>query len=178
LAQVSDLGTLAQRIVDMTEEETLAKNSTPGLRRNVLSREAKKLNMEFDALYNKMTKVERDEFLDALYPMKSNPRRKWKMDNLPDFEQPAPTEAPSPKKPRRKPTRLRQEASSRQARKSAKIKAAPKRRPKKVRAPRKVAPSASNSLFTGEMYRLIGQLMNLDIPARNMIMEVVKGLTR
>lgn len=51
----------------MTEEETLAKHSTPRLRRNVLPREAKKLNMEFDANFNRMTPAERDEFLDGIY---------------------------------------------------------------------------------------------------------------
>lgn len=50
------------------EEEILAAYSTPSLRRNILPRGAKKLNMEFDAQFNKMTKVERDEFLDKLYP--------------------------------------------------------------------------------------------------------------
>lgn len=50
------------------EEEILAKHSTDRLRRNLLPRQAKKLNMEFDPQYNKMTKVERDEFLDNLYP--------------------------------------------------------------------------------------------------------------
>lgn len=50
------------------EEEILAAHSTPGLRRNILPRSAKKLNMEFDARFNKMTKVDRDEFLDKLYP--------------------------------------------------------------------------------------------------------------
>ena len=52
----------------MTEDEILAAHSTPSLRRNVLPRQAKKLNMEFDAQFNKMTKTERDEFLDKLYP--------------------------------------------------------------------------------------------------------------
>ena len=52
----------------MTEDEILAAHSTPSLRRNVLPRDAKKLNMEFDAQFNKMTKAERDEFLDKLYP--------------------------------------------------------------------------------------------------------------
>ena len=51
----------------MTEEETLAKHSTPRLRRNVLPREAKKLNMEFDAQFNRMTPSEREEFLDSIY---------------------------------------------------------------------------------------------------------------
>lgn len=50
------------------EEEILASHSTPNLRRNVLPRSAKKLNMEFDANFNKMTKAERDAFLDQLYP--------------------------------------------------------------------------------------------------------------
>ena len=49
------------------EEEILAKHSTPRLRRNILPRQAKKLNMEFYANYNKMTKKERDDFLDAMY---------------------------------------------------------------------------------------------------------------
>ena len=47
-----------------TEDEVLARYSTPRLRRNELPRAAKKLNMEFDAQYNRMTKAERDEFLD------------------------------------------------------------------------------------------------------------------
>lgn len=59
----------------MTEEETLAKHSTPGLQRNVLPRHAKKLNMEFDAQFNKMTKTERDEFLDRLYPEEAEPEK-------------------------------------------------------------------------------------------------------
>ena len=50
------------------EDEIVAKYATPGLCRNVLSRQSKKLNMEFDAQFNKMTKEERDEFLDAMYP--------------------------------------------------------------------------------------------------------------
>ena len=52
----------------MTEEEILAKNSTPGLRRNILPRSAKKLNMEFDSNYAHMTPADRDDFLDRLYP--------------------------------------------------------------------------------------------------------------
>ncbi len=38
------------------EEDILERNSTPRLRRNVLPREAKKLNMEFDGQYNGWTK--------------------------------------------------------------------------------------------------------------------------
>lgn len=51
----------------MTEDEVLNKYSTDGLKRNILSRSAKRLNMEFDPQYDKMTKQERDEFLDKLY---------------------------------------------------------------------------------------------------------------
>jgi hypothetical protein len=54
------------------EDDIIAKHSTPGLRRNVLPRSAKKLNMEFDARFNKMTKTDRDEFLNAIYPAESN----------------------------------------------------------------------------------------------------------
>ncbi len=50
------------------EEEILAKHSTDRLRRNILPRESKKLNMEFDENYRHMTKTERDELLDQLYP--------------------------------------------------------------------------------------------------------------
>ena len=53
----------------MTDENEVLKNhSSPRLRRNVLPKEAKKLNMEFDPQFNKMTKAERDEFLDTIYP--------------------------------------------------------------------------------------------------------------
>jgi hypothetical protein len=51
----------------MTEEEVLAKYSTPGLKRNVLSRSAKKLNMEFDERLKGMTTKERDDFLDRYW---------------------------------------------------------------------------------------------------------------
>lgn len=56
------------------EDGILAKHSTDSLRRNTLPRSAKKLNMEFDAQFNKMTKVERDEFLDAIYPEDVQPK--------------------------------------------------------------------------------------------------------
>lgn len=56
------------------EEKILAEHSTFGLRRSVLSRSAKKLNMEFDPRFNKMTKTERDEFLDAIFPDEIEPK--------------------------------------------------------------------------------------------------------
>jgi hypothetical protein len=56
------------------EEEIIAKHSTPNLRRNVLPRSAMKLNMEFDANFANMTRAERDEHLDRLYPVE---RPEW-----------------------------------------------------------------------------------------------------
>lgn len=52
----------------MTEEEILARYSTPGLRRNALTRDAKRLMMEFDGQYAHMTPADRDAFLDAMFP--------------------------------------------------------------------------------------------------------------
>lgn len=56
------------------EEEILARHSTPNLRRNILPRSAKKLNMEFDSNYAHMTPAHRDEFLDKLYPDEAQPK--------------------------------------------------------------------------------------------------------
>jgi hypothetical protein len=50
------------------EESILLRYSTPALRRNCLTRSAKKLNMEFDDRFNKWTKAERDAFLDKFFP--------------------------------------------------------------------------------------------------------------
>ncbi len=50
------------------DEEICAQFSTPGLRRSVLPRAAKKLNMEFDAQFNRMDRAERDAFLEKMYP--------------------------------------------------------------------------------------------------------------
>lgn len=66
------------------EEEILEKCSTPGLRRNVLSRPAKKMIMEFDAQFNKMTKTDRDEFLDKLYPDEAQPKEPTDVRPTPD----------------------------------------------------------------------------------------------
>lgn len=52
----------------MDEKEVLAKYSTPGLQRGELTRSSKKHLMEFDATFNTMTKQERDDFLDKMFP--------------------------------------------------------------------------------------------------------------
>jgi hypothetical protein len=52
----------------MTEDQILAKYSNDGLRRNLLPRSTKKLNMEFDENYRHMSKADRDVFLDKHWP--------------------------------------------------------------------------------------------------------------
>jgi hypothetical protein len=59
----------------MTEEEIIARYSTPGLKKNQLTREIKKLIMTFDGQYSNMTKQERDEFLDKHFPVTHDPVR-------------------------------------------------------------------------------------------------------
>ena len=100
------------------------------------------------------------------------------MDNLPDFEQPAPTEAPSPKKPRRRPTRRKSPP------KKAAVRVVAPKRPRKVRPARKrvVTPMSTKNThhggrFTVEAYRLIGLLLEQDVPNRNLIMAIVKGMS-
>lgn len=56
------------------EESVLARHSTPGLRRNQLTRSVKKLTMEFDAQFSGMSAADRDEFLERMFPEK--PKRK------------------------------------------------------------------------------------------------------
>jgi hypothetical protein len=50
------------------EEGVVAAHSTPSLKRNQLTRSAKKLSMEFDERYRSMSKADRDAFLDQLFP--------------------------------------------------------------------------------------------------------------
>jgi hypothetical protein len=86
-------------------------------------------------------------------------------DQMPMFDDPAPVEQP-PKKPR-KPMR----------RKTAKI-AAPKKL-RKLRKLRAIKPIGKNvgDKYPPHVYRLIGTLMNLEIPLRNFVVEVTKALT-
>lgn len=50
------------------EEAIVAAHSTPSLRRNQITRAVKKLNMEFDAQFSRMSLADRDEFLDRMFP--------------------------------------------------------------------------------------------------------------
>jgi len=50
------------------EQSIIDRHTTPGLSRGVLTREAMALNMEFNENYRHMTKAERNEFLDKLFP--------------------------------------------------------------------------------------------------------------
>ncbi len=65
------------------------------------------------------------------------------MDNIPDFDTPAPTEPPAPKKPRRKPTKT-----------VRRVVAPPK--PAKKRRKRVVAPSRKHEPETLRMIQWIG----------------------
>ena len=96
---------------------------------------------------------------------------------LPMFdEQPAQTDPAPPKKPKPKPTRKRR------VRKAVKV-AAPKRVPVKRRKRRVVKPRSyknpeQNPACSPEAYRLIGTLMNLELPLRNFVIEVTRGLSK
>lgn len=52
----------------MDEKEVLAKYSTPGLKKNLLTRASKREAMEFDENYRHLTLQEREEFLDRMFP--------------------------------------------------------------------------------------------------------------
>ena len=51
----------------MTEQEIVDRYSTPGLKRNTVSRSTKKLNMEFDSRFNGMSRADREEFLNEYF---------------------------------------------------------------------------------------------------------------
>lgn len=89
-------------------------------------------------------------------------------DQMPMFDDPIRPAEPPPKKPRQKPMR----------RKAKKAVEKPKRA-KKFRKRRTIKPTEPHKNYhTPEAYRLIGTLMNLDIPLRNFVMEVTKALTK
>jgi len=72
----------------------------------------------------------------------------------------------APKKPKPKPTRKRRR----------KLGAVRKQRVARTPSPQISERAASK--FPPEVYRVIGELMNLDIPLRNFAMEVTKALTK
>jgi len=97
---------------------------------------------------------------------------------LPDFEQPPASIEPAPKKPRRKPTKRKRPV------KKAAVRVAAPKRPRKVRPARKRVVTPMNTKntnhggrFTVEAYRLIGLLLEQDVPNRNLIMAIVKGMS-
>ena len=94
------------------------------------------------------------------------------MSDLPGYE---PTAVESPKKPRRKPVKKR-----RKVKVVAPVVKRKKRRQIKtgLGAAFKKPPVILANPFTPEMYRLIGELLALDDPNRNIIFEVVRGLTK
>jgi hypothetical protein len=102
---------------------------------------------------------------------------------MPMFDEPpAATEPNPPKKPRQKPTRRKRRDSAK-----AKNLPAPKRgRPRKRRvakSPLLAAPYGKSVAspflpMAPQVSRLIGELMNLETPLRNFVMEVTKGLSK
>ena len=91
------------------------------------------------------------------------------MSELPGYE---PTAPDAPKKSRKKPMKRRQVKKV-----AAEKPVAKKRRKRRARIARPVEQHAGGK-FTPEFYRVVGLLMGLDIPIRNLAMEVVKGLTK
>lgn len=59
------------------EEGVIIRHSAPGLKRNQLTRAAKKLMMEFDAQYSSMSRAERDEFLERIFPEPAEVTEEW-----------------------------------------------------------------------------------------------------
>jgi len=91
------------------------------------------------------------------------------MDDMPNFDTPpAATDPKPPKKPKPKPTRKLRKAMS----------TIPKRRRKRRVARVKPVEQHAGGKYPPEIYRLIGTLMNLDLPLRNFVIEVTKGLSK
>ena len=96
---------------------------------------------------------------------------------LPMFdEQPAQSEPAPPKKPKPKPTRKRRSPVK------AKNLPIPKRasiKRRKRRVARQSKPETHHGgRYSPEVYNLIGRLMNLELPLRNFVIEVTKGLSK
>lgn len=96
------------------------------------------------------------------------------MTDLPSFDPPPQTEPPSPKKPRRKPQRRAVKAAA-----VVRKRRVPKKRAKRVSSGwTGEKEQHAGGRFTPEVYRLIGTLMALDAPTRNLVIEVAKGLSK
>ena len=78
------------------------------------------------------------------------------MVDVPDFELVPPPMPPKRQKP--KPTR--------------------KKRGRPLKKAVKAAPKQANGKYPSKVYELIGRLMNLELPLRNFVIEVTKGLSK
>jgi hypothetical protein len=88
---------------------------------------------------------------------------------MPDFNPEPNTEQPSPKKPRRKPTKRK-----------AKIAAVPKparRKRRRVLTPLKQKPK-EEVLLSPEVYKTIRILVGLNASERSLVLAIVQGLTK
>ena len=95
---------------------------------------------------------------------------------LPMFDEPpARTEPAPPKKPKPKPTRKRR------ARKAVVLKPPKpdKIKRRKRRVARRPKPETHHGgKYSPEVYNLIGRLMNMELPLRNFVIEVTRGLSK
>ena len=82
------------------------------------------------------------------------------MNDMPMFDDPIETKPAPPKKPKPRPTRKRRGRPAKKA-----VKAAPK-------------PQHHGGRYPPEIYRLIGTLMNLELPLRQLVMEITRELSK
>lgn len=99
---------------------------------------------------------------------------------LPDFDGPQPApEQPSPRKPRPKPMRrpAKKKAVRAPVLKPAK-RVAKKRRIRKAMSSKQIVPvTHAGGLFTPEVYRVIGTLMEMKLPDRSLVLSIVDSLS-
>ena len=89
----------------------------------------------------------------------------------PVFEEPAPRKQKRRARVEGKPSKAARRLEWHPGSEPVKVK-----RPRKPRVVKQDKPHGGK--FTNEMYKLIGALMELDIPSRNLVMEVAKALTK
>ncbi|SRR5216684_1496830 len=101
------------------------------------------------------------------------------MDEMPNFDQPHETPADAPKKPRRKPMK-RQKALTTPKKRASMLQVVKKTRKKrrKVRVARKAVDNGrAVGQFADEVYRTVSTLMGMKGSNRDLVLDIVKGLT-
>jgi len=102
------------------------------------------------------------------------------MDEMPDFDASHETPAAAPKKPRRKPMK-RQKALTTPKKRASMLRVVKKARKKrrKTRVARKSTTDSGHAVgqFADEVYRTVSMLMGMKGPNRDLVLDIVKGLT-